>query len=90
MDIWSDPNLRPYMAVTAHWIESFKDGKDEHLRLESALIGFREMPGHHSGEHLSTAFIHILDRLNITDKVSNQKLLFMLLTLCTVVWICYP
>ena len=21
MDLWSDPNLTPFMAMTAHWIE---------------------------------------------------------------------
>jgi len=22
MDLWSDPNLSPFMAITAHWIET--------------------------------------------------------------------
>lgn len=57
------------MAVTAHWIESVVEDGEERLRLASALIGFREMPGHHTGEHLSTAFVYILDRLNIAKRV---------------------
>jgi len=50
------------------------DGQDE-LRLASGLIGFREMPGHHTGEHLSVAFLHIIDRLDIADKVCQFNLL---------------
>ncbi len=23
-DMWSDPDLKPYMAVTAHWLEQVK------------------------------------------------------------------
>ena len=25
MDMWTDPNLIPYMAVTAHWIQAKPD-----------------------------------------------------------------
>jgi len=70
MDIWSDSNLRSFMAVTAHWIEAVNEEGEERLRPSSALIGFREMPGHHTGEHLSSAFVYILDRLNIASRVS--------------------
>ncbi|KAK7443788.1 hypothetical protein VKT23_015568 [Stygiomarasmius scandens] len=42
-DMWSDPNLKSYMAVTAHWIErkaeSLAGGTCHRLVLKSALIG---------------------------------------------------
>lgn len=75
MDMWSDPNLSPFMAVTAHWIKAVSkdtpDGKDFALELQADLIGFHRVPGSHTGEHLAQAFIHIVDRLSISHKVSS-------------------
>ena len=70
-DIWSDPNLVPFMAVTAHWMEAVQDEKDSSrkLRLRNDLIGFHRIPGHHTGEHLAQCFLYITDRIKITDKV---------------------
>lgn len=71
MDIWSDPNHTPFMAVTAHWIESVSDGLKTTLKLRADLIGFQRVPGHHDGEHLAQAFLFITDHLNITNNVSE-------------------
>jgi hypothetical protein len=72
--MWTDSNLTPYMAVTVHWIESSiqqtPEGPQYNLKLRADLIGFRRVPGRHDGEHLGHAFLHILDRLSITSKVS--------------------
>jgi hypothetical protein len=54
------------MAITAHWIEALPTGQ---LRLRSDLIGFHQIPGRHTGEHLAQCFKFLTDRLNITDKV---------------------
>jgi hypothetical protein len=74
MDMWSDPNLSPFMAVTAHWIESKTEDTPEgpklKLTLRADLIGFQRVPGRHDGEHLAHAFLHVLDRLNIAKKVA--------------------
>lgn len=73
MDLWSDPNLAPFMAVTAHWIEMVQvhtmEGVRYKLTLRTDLIGFHHVPGRHTGEHLAQAFIVVLDQLNITAKV---------------------
>ena len=73
MDLWTDPNLTPFMAVTAHWIEvetiSTPQGPQFNLRLQSDLIGFHHIPGHHSREHLAHAFIHVLNCIAIAHKV---------------------
>lgn len=79
MDMWTDSNLTPYMAVMAHWIEAQEvmtaKGPIYKLSLHADLIGFRRVPGQHTGEHLAGAFIHITDRLNITDKVRFSAIL---------------
>jgi len=73
MDMWSDPNLTPYMAVTVHWVEATPinapDGPQFKIKLRTDLIGFHHVPGHHDGEHLAQAFIYITDQIGITSKV---------------------
>ena len=73
MDMWTDPNLTPFMAVTAHWIESKKEntpnGPQYVLKLRADLVGFQRVPGRHDGKHLCHAFLCIIDRLGITQKV---------------------
>ena len=75
MDLWTDANLSPFMAVTAHWIEvetvPTLQGAQYNLWLHSDLIGFHHIPGHHSREHIAHAFLHVLDRIRVTHKVSN-------------------
>ena len=73
MDMWSNPNLTPYMVVTVHWIEvtpiNTPDGPQFKLKLRTDLIDFHCVPGHHDGEHLPQAFIYITDQIGITSKV---------------------
>ena len=73
MDMWSDTNLTPFMAVTAHWIKTTTvqtpQGPQHILKLRSDLIGFQRCPGRHTGEHLAQAFLHVLERIKITSKV---------------------
>jgi hypothetical protein len=73
MDLWSDPNLAPFMAVTAHWMESTtvqtSDGPQHLIKVRSDLIGFYHVTGHHDGERLATVFMEVLDRIEITPKV---------------------
>lgn len=76
MDMWSDTNLSPFMAVMAHWIESTtqqtSSGPQHILKLRADLIGFHRVPGHHDGEHLAHAFLHVTDRISVTSNVSCQ------------------
>jgi hypothetical protein len=71
-DIWTDTNLSPFMAVTAHWIK----GDVQHttnglynLTLQADLVGFIHLPGNHTGEHIAYAFVHVLERIKVTTKV---------------------
>lgn len=73
--MWSDTNLTPFMAITAHWIEATPlqtaAGLQHQLKLCVDLIGFNRVPGHHNGEHLAHAFLHVLDRVRVSAKVSS-------------------
>jgi hypothetical protein len=67
-DLWSDSNLRPFMALTAHWIA--KADHSSALVLKAALVGFHHVPGSHTGEMLASVILHLLDRAGVTEKVS--------------------
>lgn len=73
MDMWTDFNKKPYMAVTAHWLEKVSLETSNRLQpkisLRTDLIGFVYVPGSHTGEHLAGVFLSVLDRLKITKKV---------------------
>ena len=64
--MWSDPDRKAYMAVTAHWMENHQ----EHINLRADLLGFINVPGSHTGERLAEVFLFIIDRLDIDKKVS--------------------
>jgi hypothetical protein len=68
------------MAVTAHWIESAMQdtphGPQHILKLRADLIGFHRVPGRHDGEHLAHAFLYLLDRVSITQKVCLERCIF--------------
>lgn len=72
-DVWSDPNMTSFMAVTAHWIEGTDvktmTGVQKRLELRTDLVGFLRVPGKHTGKHLAHCFLFITDRLGITQKV---------------------
>ena len=67
MDIWSDENLRPFLAITAHWIARITGTTS--LQLKAALIAFHRLRGNHDGESLAAAVLQLLDRAGITVKV---------------------
>jgi hypothetical protein len=69
MDIWSDPDRKPYMAVTAHWVER-SHTPQQRISLRADLLGFIHVPGSHTGERLAKVFLFIIDRLHIANKVS--------------------
>ena len=72
-DVWSDPNLVHYMAVTSHWIEvktiQTNEGPHFVLHLRAELITFHHIEGCHNGDHLASTFFKVLQRVGITAKV---------------------
>jgi hypothetical protein len=78
MDCWSDPDLKQYMAVTAHWLEStFDQRRQRNLNLRVDLVGFLLVPGSHTGERLAEEFLFIIDRLDLAHKVYSLCLVFL-------------
>ncbi|KEP45315.1 putative transposase, partial [Rhizoctonia solani 123E] len=61
-DLWSDPILHAFMAVTAHYI-------DQNGLLKDHLIAFRKIDGVHSGANLADAMYKILRQSGIAYKV---------------------
>jgi hypothetical protein len=69
-DMWSDPDLKPYMAVTAHWLENVQtQSHGRKLTLRACLVGFLHFPGTHTGERLAEAFSFIIKRTGLATKV---------------------
>ena len=66
-DIWSDPNRRPHLGMTAHWIAKVKGTTS--LQLKVSLIAFHRLHGNHDGESLASTILQLLDRAGVTAKV---------------------
>jgi len=56
MDMWTDLDKTPYMAVTAHWLEQVSL-QQQKVNLRTDLIGFVHVPGTHTGERLAEVFL---------------------------------
>jgi hypothetical protein len=70
--MWSDPDLKPYMAVTAHWLELVPtQGGERKLTLKATLIGFLYFPGSHTGERLAEVLYLIITRMGLAKKVMS-------------------
>jgi len=74
MDMWTDFNLKAYMAVTAHWLQKVSLQQSQRLQsavsLRSDLIGFVHVPGSHTTDRLLKIFLPLIDHLGISKKVS--------------------
>jgi hypothetical protein len=67
-DMWSNPNLDGFKAVTAHFMERNTDGE---IVEAACMIAFRFVEGNHTGEHLGRIFFEILKENGILFKVSH-------------------
>lgn len=59
--------MTAYLAVTGHWIT-------REWQLRSEILSFSELEGSHSGENMGEELYVVLEKYNITHKVS--RLLF--------------
>lgn len=50
------------MAITLNW-------NDENFEMFDILIGFRELFGDHTGENIASAFMEIVNRYELDEKV---------------------
>jgi hypothetical protein len=65
-DIWSDENLCPFFAITAHWIQCHVDGS---LVIRADLPAFSYIPGSHSGENIAKAVYAVLEHGELLNNV---------------------
>jgi hypothetical protein len=71
-DLWSDPDQKSYMAVTAHWLElAHLQGGQKKISIRADLVGFVHVPGHHTGDRLVKAFFFIISRMGLAKKVNK-------------------
>jgi hypothetical protein len=87
--MWSDPDLKPYMAVTAHWVESVqsKGTQKKKLTLRADLIGFVHVPGSHTGDRLAQVFYFIINRMGLVKKVISSLIINVYLTFSFKDWL---
>jgi hypothetical protein len=71
-DAWTSKAYDPYLAITAHYIDSPKDQPYE-WQLKRKILGFEELQGRHSGENIATVISDVLDTYEIKDKVSSSR-----------------
>ncbi|THG95548.1 hypothetical protein EW026_g6127 [Hermanssonia centrifuga] len=72
-DVWTSKSYDPYLAVTAHYIDSMPDKPAEWV-LQSQVIGFTVIEGDHSGANTAAVIICMLDRYGLLDKVFVQAI----------------
>ena len=68
IDMWTDLNKTPYMAVTAHWLEQVSL-QQQKVNLCTDLISFVHVPGTHTGKHLAEVFLWVIDYLKLDKKI---------------------
>lgn len=68
-DVWSDPDLTAFLAVTAHFIVRVGSRSDGQLILRSGLLAFRHISGSHTGENLARVLHKIIKDAGIERRV---------------------
>lgn len=68
--MWTDTQLRPFLAITAHYISAL-DSKEQKIQLNSRLLAFHHLPGKHAGENMAKAVYEILKQAGILTKVGK-------------------
>ena len=71
-DLWTDPILRAFMAVTVHYLMRNEDNR---LILRTRLLAFNYLEGHHKGDNLADAFFKILKSEGLVERVCTLLLM---------------
>jgi len=69
-DLWLDSNLRPFLALTAHWLGHEEPGSN--LVLKTALFAFHNVMGKHDGWNLVNISVRLMDHAGMTANVSSH------------------
>ena len=59
-DAWTSKVYDPYLAITAHYIDTPSDQPLE-WELKSKLLGFKKLQGSHTSANVATKIIEVLD-----------------------------
>jgi hypothetical protein len=62
LDGWASPFQSSYLAVTGHWI-------NDNWEQQDVTLGFEQLKGSHTGEALMQAFVKVVERFNLQQKV---------------------
>jgi hypothetical protein len=62
VDMWTAPNMEPFLGITAHWI-------NKEWRLQSVLLDLVSIEGPHRGEELCEAFVDVCLEFGILTKL---------------------
>jgi len=71
-DAWTSKSYDPYLAITAHYIDSQK-GDPYEWQLKSKILGFEELLGRHSGENMATTISNVLDTYDMVNNYSASN-----------------
>jgi len=63
IDAWTSGNKLPFMAITAHWI-------DTRYERFNTLIGFERLRGSHTAGNMSDVMIKVLDMYEIRESIN--------------------
>ena len=66
-DIWSDPNLTPFLAMTAHFCRRLHGPGS--LEIAHRLLAFRVVQGSHDGENVGQIMYDIVKEAGAHQKV---------------------
>jgi hypothetical protein len=64
LDGWTSPFQTSFLAITAHWIS-------ESWVPQDITLGFEHLKGSHTGDALMKAFITVIERFNLQQKVMS-------------------
>ena len=69
MDAWTDPDLRSFLGVTAHFL--MHDMPDGRLVMRSGLLAFQSIQGSHSSKNLANVLYKIVKDAGIEQRVCS-------------------
>ena len=64
-DVWDSKSRTAYLGVTAHWISPG-------VVMTSAVVGFKHIPGRHTGPDLARVMFDVLEKAEVTNNVSSS------------------
>ena len=62
LDLWTTPNHKHMMGITAHWTSC-------NYTAESVILALREIPGEHTGQNISIIVLEVAKEFGIHDQL---------------------